>query len=370
MTLSVPAPDAVVTALPRREPSRPALADVDRALADTFAREARVLAEVGDELDGLVEAATDLASGGKRLRAAFVLWAAEASAPDGRAPGVVDAAAALELFHLGALVHDDVMDRSDLRRGRPTAHRRFASQHHDDRLTGDADQYGDAVATLLGDLCFSWADDLLDRAVERAGDRGPATRRAWERMRTETMAGQYLDLLAQARGHVPDELATRVLRFKSASYTVEHPLVLGGTLGGASADLLEHYAVLGRLVGEAFQLRDDVLGVFGRPDETGKPACDDVREGKRTVLVAYAEETATAAELATLHHHLGNPDVDDAGCDAVREVLVDTGALSRVESRIGALAESAQDALSALPVPTASRRALRDLVGASVWRAA
>jgi geranylgeranyl diphosphate synthase type I len=349
---------------------RPAVADVEAVLVDTVARESRVLADVGVELAGLATTAADLGAGGKRLRASFCLWGARAASPGTDAPGVVEVAAALEMFHLGALVHDDVMDRSDLRRGRPTAHRRFAASHAADGLHGDADAFGDAVATLLGDLCFSWADDLVDRALEVAGRHGRATRRAWERMRTETMAGQYLDLLAQARGHVTDDLATRVLRYKSASYTVEHPLVLGGSLAGASPVLLAGYGDLGRHVGEAFQLRDDLLGVFGSSAATGKPVVDDVREGKRTVLIAYAEEVASPAQLAVLRAHLGDQEVGEDGVQEVREVLADTGALARVEQRIDHLVTAAHDVLAGLEVPAESRASLTELVGASAWRAA
>ncbi len=340
------------------------LDEVDRLLAGVLRRESEVLLEVGPELAAMARTATDLAGGGKRIRASFCLVGAEG------AEGAPAAAAALEMFHLGALVHDDVMDRSDLRRGRPTAHQRFAADHRREGLVGDAAGHGDAVATLLGDLCFSWADDLLCEAISSAGERGRAAREVWQRMRTQTMAGQYLDLLAQARGAAPAELTSRVLRYKSASYTVEHPLVLGGSLAGGPAELLAGYAELGRGVGEAFQLRDDVLGVFGDSRTTGKPSLDDVREGKHTVLVAHAQERATVSQRRVLDRHLGDPDLDLAGLEAVRAVLTETGAVRRVEERIDVLTADAHDLLATLPVDPTVRAALSGLVDASAWRAA
>lgn len=350
---------------------------MEQALTGTVERQTRALASVGPELAELVDAVRSLMDGGKRLRAAFCLWGAQAVADDARplVPGVAEAAAALEMFHLGALVHDDVMDRSELRRGIPTVHRAFADRHHLDGRAGNATVFGDSVAILVGDLCFTWADDLLDRAVRAAADAGDAAsgaaaRQVWERMRTQTMAGQYLDLVAQGRRGTSTSDATQVLRYKSAKYTVEHPLVLGGALAGAPAALLDSYAAFGLQVGEAFQLRDDVLGVFGDPDATGKSTLDDVREGKRTMLVAYAEEAATESQLATMRRHLGDASVDETGLRVVREVLTDTGALTRVEARIGELVDRAFGLLDEMPVSPAAREALVALTDASVWRAA
>jgi geranylgeranyl diphosphate synthase type I len=311
--------------------------------------------------------------GGKRLRAAFCLWAAHAARDGEAVPGVADAGAALEMFHLGALVHDDVMDRSDSRRGVPTAHRSFADRHRAAGDTGDAELFGTSVAVLVGDLCLTWADDLADRAVAAAGARGrrstgDAARTVWETMRTQTMAGQYLDLLAQGRPGTPLEVATRVLHYKSAKYTVEHPLLLGAALAGASPALVAGYSAFGLRVGEAFQLRDDVLGVFGDARTTGKPSGDDVREGKRTVLVAYAEAAATPAQLGVLDRHLGDDGLDEAGLTAVREVLTDTGALGRVESKVRDLVDEAYAGLQRLAVSASAREALMGLTDASVWR--
>ncbi|WP_137293882.1 polyprenyl synthetase family protein [Nocardioides dongxiaopingii] len=356
---------------------------VDEALTRTVDAQARILVDVSPDLEPVAQAVRQRAGGGKRLRAAFCLWAADAVAGSAGAtagagatvtPGVVEAGAALEMFHLGALVHDDVMDRSDSRRGIPTVHRAFADGHRSARSTGDPELYGHSVAILTGDLCLTWADDLLTRAADAATaagtpDRAAAARAVWELMRTQTMAGQFLDLHPLGRPRTLDDVA-RVVRFKSAKYTVEHPLLLGTALAGGSVAMTDFCSAFGLRVGEAFQLRDDVLGVFGDSRETGKPTLDDVREGKRTVLVAQAAETASAAQLAVLHRHLGDDALDEAGLEQVRQVLVDSGALDRVERRITTLVEDSLALLAAAPIPVRSREALVDLTEASVWRAA
>lgn len=343
------------------------LAEVDRLLATRIAAHCDVLTAVSDELAPMTEALAEAATGGKRLRAAFCLWGARGASGAEAAPGAVEAAAALELFHLAALVHDDLMDHSDDRRGRPTVHRAFADRHLLARGLGDADAHGAAMAVLAGDLCLTWSDDLLAEAARRS-EAGAAARAVWSQMRDQVLAGQYLDVLGQTRATTSLDDVRRVLLHKSAKYTVEHPLLLGGTLGGASADLLAGYSALALDVGEAFQLRDDVIGVFGEPDVTGKPVEDDVREGKRTLLVALAVEAASAAQRDVLDRHLGDPAVDRAGVDAVREVLRSTGALARVEERIAALASSALATVARLPVDERTRQALADLTEACVWR--
>ncbi|WP_214057931.1 polyprenyl synthetase family protein [Nocardioides aquaticus] len=347
-----------------------AMAAVDALLRAHVAGRGRALAEVGPELGPVVDVLDDAVSGGKRLRAAFCLWGARAATGGDLVDGAVEAAAALELFHLAALVHDDVMDRSDDRRGRPTVHRAFADHHVAGGLGGDPAAYGSAVAVLVGDLCLTWSDDLAAEAVARAGAEGPAARAVWSRMRDQVLAGQYLDVLSHSRGISSAATSVRVLRYKSAKYTVEHPLALGATLGGAGHDVLDALASFGLAVGEAFQLRDDVLGVFGDPAVTGKPVVDDVREGKRTLLVAWAEEGASPGQRAALRRHLGDPEVDADGLAEVREVLVDTGALARVEARITELVGAAAADLATVPLDDGSRAALDGLSSACAWRAA
>ncbi len=353
-----------------RDLDPPSMAAVDALLRAHVAGRGRALAEVGPELGPLVDVLDDAVSGGKRLRAAFCLWGARAATGGDLVDGAVEAAAALELFHLAALVHDDVMDRSDDRRGRPTVHRAFADRHAAAGLGGDPVAYGDAVAVLAGDLCLTWSDDLAAEAVALAGAAGPAARAVWSRMRDQVLAGQYLDVLSHSRATSSPATSVRVLRYKSAKYTVEHPLTLGATLAGGGSGVLDALASFGLAVGEAFQLRDDVLGVFGDPGLTGKPVVDDVREGKRTLLVAWAEEDASPSGRAALRRHLGDPAVDAHGLAEVREVLVDSGALARVEERISELVVTAAADLSSVPLDDGSRAALDGLSSACAWRAA
>jgi geranylgeranyl diphosphate synthase type I len=269
-------------------------------------------------------------------------------------------------------VHDDVMDDSDTRRGAPAVHRRFTALHRDHGWAGDSDRFGLAGAVLAGDLCLVWSDELftasgLDWQAVRRG------RGVFDRMRTELMGGQYLDMLEQVlatrRPGGALERARRVIRYKSAKYTVEHPLLLGGRLAGADDDLLTAYSAFGLPLGEAFQLRDDVLGVFGDPSETGKPAGDDLREGKRTVLVAKALEHASPAQAELVARLLGDPCLDVAGVAALREIIVDTGALAAVERLVEELVDRSLTALATAAVDARARAVLTGLVAAATARA-
>ena len=284
---------------------------MQKHLDDFLGKQQPVLDEVSDDLEPLLDALTSLLAGGKRLRPAFCYWGWR-GAGGGDTEEAVRAATSLELLQACALVHDDVMDGSDTRRGQPSAHRRFAALHRGSSWLGSPEAFGTGAAILLGDLCLAWSDELLfdsglpSEALLRA-------KPVYDVMRTELMAGQYLDLLEQARGGGSVERALRVVRYKAAKYTIERPLHLGGTLAGAGPELLDVYTAYGLPLGEAFQLRDDVLGVFGDPAETGKPAGDDLREGKRTVLIATAVERATPAQAAQLRRHLGDPGLTARG---------------------------------------------------------
>jgi geranylgeranyl diphosphate synthase type I len=340
---------------------------VGKALSAFLSAQRSALDEVGEELGSLTDAAADLLlDGGKRMRPAFAYWGWR-GAGGADSDEVVATVSALELLHACALVHDDVMDRSDTRRGRPAAHRRFAAEHRVAGWPGDPEAYGGSTAILLGDLCLVWADAMLHgsglepAAVLRA-------RPVYEQMRTELMAGQYLDVLEQYRGDSSLESALRVARYKTAKYTVERPLQLGGVLADAPAELLAAYSGYGLPLGEAFQLRDDVLGVFGDPETTGKPAGDDLREGKRTALVAAAGEKATPRQQALLRRHLGDPALDATGLQLLREVIVETGALARVESLIAQRVDEALGALSAADVAAETGAALTALATATTLR--
>jgi geranylgeranyl diphosphate synthase type I len=304
-------------------------------------------------------------NGGKRLRPAFCYWGWRA-AGGADTENAVKAATALELLQACALVHDDVMDGSDTRRGLPAAHRRFAALHRGNEWLGSPEDFGLGAAILLGDLCLSWADELL-MSSGLPVDRLMAAKPLYDEMRTELMAGQYLDLLEQARGGGSIERAERVIRFKSAKYTIERPLHLGVLLAGGSPELLTTFTNYGLPLGEAFQLRDDVLGVFGDPSETGKPAGDDLREGKRTVLIAKALETASPSQASKIRRHLGDPHLDAEGVALLREILTETGALDAVEERISELTTNAQAAI--VDVTNPARDVLSDLITAATARA-
>ncbi|GAA4356183.1 polyprenyl synthetase family protein [Angustibacter luteus] len=343
---------------------------VHKAVDDHLSQQGATLDPLGPDLVPLLQAIADLVAGGKRLRAAFCYWGWRgAGGPD--CAEIVQAATAFELFQAAALLHDDVMDASDTRRGRPAAHRRMAALHRENGWDGDADRFGEAAAILAGDLCLSWSDELLSHsglpaaAITRA-------RPTFDLMRTQLMGGQYLDVLEQvlprSAGGGTSERARRVIRYKSAKYSVEHPLLVGGRLAGAPPEQLAAYSAYGLPLGEAFQLRDDVLGVFGDPALTGKPAGDDLREGKRTVLVAEALARGSSAQVQLVERLLGRPDLDPSGVAALREVIVDTGALEVVEELIVALAGQANDALRGSGVTEPALTVLGDLVVAATSR--
>jgi geranylgeranyl diphosphate synthase, type I len=252
-------------------------------------------------------------------------------------------------LHTSALIHDDVMDNSDVRRGRPAAHRRFADLHTARGWHGAANDFGTGAAILLGDLCLGWSDEALSRCRLPADDlaRGIAV---YGRTTTEVIAGQYLDLAAQAGRTRSVAAALHVVELKSARYTVQRPLELGATLAGGGEDLVAALGAFGLPVGVAFQLRDDLLGVFGDPVTTGKPVGDDVREGKRTVLLALGYEMAGPAGVALLDRLVGDPTLDASGVAAVQELLLTCGAQRRVESMIDERAQTAVDVLRTAPI--------------------
>ena len=341
---------------------------VQKSLAAFLDEQVVHLDGIAPELDAVSETLRAfLLHGGKRLRPAFCYWGWRgAGGPD--VDEIVTAAAALELLQACALIHDDVMDGSDTRRGRPAVHRAFATLHRGASWLGDPEAFGRSAAILLGDLCHVWADQLLNSS----GLDPAALRRAapvYDVMRVELMAGQYLDVVEQALGGRDVERALHVARYKSAKYTIERPLHLGGVLAGAGPDALAAYTGYGLPLGEAFQLRDDVLGVFGDPDVTGKPAGDDLREGKRTALVAMATERALPAQAALLRRHLGDPGLDDAGVAELRAVIAASGALEAVERLIETRTAAALAALAdARGLDPVAAEVLRDLAVAATSR--
>ncbi len=306
---------------------------VEKALARFLGEQRALLTGIDPALADVVDTIESFVlGGGKRLRPAFAYWGFRGAGGED-SEEITAAVAALEFVQASALIHDDVMDASDTRRGEPAVHRRFQRMHIGQGWDGDAQAFGAGAAILLGDLCLTWSDELL----RRSGLAVPALLRArpvFDLMRTEVIAGQYLDVHAQATSDSSIRRASTVARYKSAKYTVERPLLLGAAMADAGPEIEAAYSAYGLPLGEAFQLRDDILGVFGDPAQTGKPAGDDLREGKRTYLVAAAFAAADDETVARLRAGLGDPGLDEAGVARLREIIVGTGALARTERRI------------------------------------
>jgi geranylgeranyl diphosphate synthase type I len=337
---------------------------VEAALTGFLHRQRARLAAIDPDLEPVADTIAAFVRGGKRLRPEFGYWGYR-GAGGVDTDQVVTALAALELVQASALIHDDVLDASDTRRGEPAVHRQFAARHRGSGWSGSSDEFGDAAAILVGDLCLVWSDELLHTSgvdpltLSRA-------RAVFDEMRTEVTAGQYLDMLSQATGDTTTRRASTVARYKSGKYTVERPLLLGAALAAAGDKLTAAYSAYGLPLGEAFQLRDDILGVFGDPARTGKPAGDDLREGKRTYLVAVAFEAGSATERAALRDGLGSPSVD---IDLLRGIIESTGALRRTEERISELTATALSALREAQLDAAAGAVLVELASAATARA-
>jgi geranylgeranyl diphosphate synthase, type I len=324
-----------------------------------------------DATDALV---TFVRSGGKRIRPTFAWWGwrgAGGAVGSPEAAAVVRAVSALELVQACALVHDDLKDASATRRGRPTVHIEFARRHAAAGWRGMPARFGAAAAILLGDVALAWADDML----HGAGLAPAALSRVaspWRAMRTEMLGGQYLDVFTQSTGDPSARAALQVDRYKTAAYTVERPLHIGAAIADAEPALVSAYRRFGADIGVAFQLRDDLLGVFGDPSVTGKPAGDDLREGKRTLLLAIASERADergrTSARETIEAAVGDPKLDEAGVERVRDLLAELGAVQTVEQRIAALTGSALDALSAADIAEPAASQLAELAVAATRR--
>ena len=351
---------------------RAAVAD---ALTGFLAEKQQTLAAMSPDLTPVVDELAAVTAGGKRLRPAFAYWGWRGLRDAGAATAgedevaVLRAAAALEFFHGSALVHDDVMDAATTRRGRPATHIGFSGRHVTDGLDGNSTAFGVGAAILVGDLALVWSDEMLHRSGLSAAALA-RTRTVWDTMRTEVTAGQYLDLLRAAGGLPGPQGALTVARYKSAGYTVQRPLQLGAAIAGADAEVTEACTAIGLPLGEAFQLRDDVLGVFGDPSVTGKSADDDLREGKQTLLIALAEEQADDRGRALLRDLLGNADAGPEEFDALRTLLETTGARARVEARITEQTARARAAIATAPLTDDARAALDALAVAATSRTA
>jgi geranylgeranyl diphosphate synthase type I len=292
-------------------------------------------------------------AGGKRLRPAFCHWAFVGAGGNADDASVVDAGAALELLHTFALIHDDIMDGSSTRRSLDTVHVSFEDQHLLNAWRGERRRFGEGVAILVGDLAFVYADMLIAGAP-------PAAIAVFNELRVEVNVGQYLDLAATARGDLSRSAARRISQYKSGKYTVERPLHLGAALAGRLDELAMPLTRCGVPLGEAFQLRDDLLGAFGETARTGKPVGEDLREGKPTMLLAIARERADAKD-EHLFDRLGALDLTADEVGELQAMLVRTGACDAVEALIDTLVLEATTALEAVPLTTEARAALGEL---------
>jgi geranylgeranyl diphosphate synthase type I len=332
-------------------------ARVDALLECERARWTAIDPALGAPLDALRDL---VLAGGKRLRPAFCAAAFVGAGGDIDEPRLVDAGAALELLHTFALVHDDVMDGSETRRGRAAVHRRFELDHEHAGWRGEPRRFGEGMAILVGDFAFVLADVLL-RPL------GATVLPLWDELRLELCVGQSLDLVAAAARSTDAELAQRIAGYKSARYTVERPLHLGAALAGRDGTLAAPLSAIGLPLGLAFQLRDDVLGVFGEAAVTGKPVGDDLREGKLTPLLATVASRSDDAARDLLAR-IGTRELDDADIKELQDVIVTSGALRAVEQQIDSLVDQAREAVAAAPITADAQRLLAELAGYVAWR--
>lgn len=311
---------------------------VEEELSIFLNREGTYLNSISPELSPASDSLTSfLLDSGKRLRPLFA-YAGFAAAGGQIDKPATRAMAALELLQACALIHDDLMDGSHTRRGKPSIHRHFESIHVLEQLDGFAPQYGLSAAVLLGDLALVWSDQMLNSAG-LTPDQYSRVIPFYNEMRVELMAGQFLDIHEQTQKHTSVERSMRIARYKSGKYTIERPLHLGAAMASASSDVTVALSAYGLPLGEAFQLRDDLLGVFGDPSVTGKPAGDDLREGKRTVLIAMTHKRQSSAQLEICKKYFGKADIDAEGVAILQEIIESTGARAELEATIDRLTD-------------------------------
>jgi geranylgeranyl diphosphate synthase type I len=335
---------------------------VDKRLESLLAVERERWAKVdADLVPPIDEIARLVLAGGKRLRPAFCFWGFVGAGGDPTDELVIDAGAALELLHAFALFHDDVMDGSLTRRGEPTTNAKFEARHGVEKLAGESRRFGDGVAILVGDLAYVYSDQLMRNASPQAWT-------IWNELRIELNFGQYLDMLGSAMNERRREKAERICRYKSGKYTIERPLHLGALLAAPTRDdLIPVLSTYGLPLGDAFQMRDDVLGAFGDTAITGKPVGDDLREGKPTPLMAIATARANAAQFKELQL-VGNQDLTPEQIARVQEVIRETGALDELEVVITRLTDEAIVAVQNVPFAQSVRDELITLAEYVSWR--
>jgi geranylgeranyl diphosphate synthase, type I len=343
---------------------------IEAALTGFLAAQAQELAAIGPEAAALTGALERFVrAGGKRLRPVLCYWGWRGAGGGPEDPGIITAAASLELLHAFALVHDDIMDASDTRRGVPTVHRAFTTAHAAAHWHGNSESFGVGAGILAGNMGLILSDALVDSCGLPAA-RVRAARVLLATTRAELAVGQYLDLHAGARRGFDTAAAARVIRYKTAKYTVERPLQIGGVLAGANQALLAAYTTFGIPWGEAFQLHDDLLGAYGDQAVTGKSTIDDFREGKPTWLIALAFQHATGAQRQRITALHGDPDLDDDGAAELREIITATGAREQIENLITTRTTQALSALHQAPLEPGVHTALTELLHAATIRTA
>ena len=359
--------------------SSPAVIDQVWIRLDAFvARMREETAAYGPDAAAFVSSAESTLRGGKRLRARFCHagWASVAGLEGiGIEPTALwDACAALEVFQSAALVHDDLIDNSDTRRGRPAAHRALEGAHIDQGWSGSAVEFGRASAVLLGDLLVAWSDDLLEVGIAASPHAG-AARAEYARMRRDVTIGQFLDIAEESAWSVNDddhhaERALRVVSLKAARYSVEQPLLIGAAIAGADRIQQAALRAFGHPLGMAFQLRDDVLGVFGDERVTGKPAGDDLREGKRTLLIAWTRQALAPQGRRVVDEMLGDPQLTADQIASLQGIIMESGALTRMEQLITEYAAAGEAALPSAPLHAPALDLLRGLARDATQRTA
>ncbi len=337
---------------------------IEGELATFLGVQKTYLESIGSELTPASDALSSfLLDGGKRLRPLFAYFGF-IGAGGSHSQEIIRACASLELLQACALIHDDLMDGSDTRRGKPAIHKHFEKLHSKESAVGSSVGFGQAAAILLGDLALVYSDLALHQSGIK-NEMLPQVLAVHDEMRVELMAGQFLDIYEQTRSSHTVERALTIARYKSGKYTIERPLHFGASLATTDhnhlAEVTSHYSGYGLPLGEAFQLRDDLLGVFGDPELTGKPAGDDLREGKRTVLVATAQESMSAVDIKAFESQFGRSDLDSNAIAILRQILTDSGAIEHVENLITKLTNTAVEALDTPAITTEARQVLSEL---------
>ncbi|MEN9970202.1 MAG: hypothetical protein RLZZ229_410 [Actinomycetota bacterium] len=359
--------------------SRALLELIQENLDDFCVARATEFSSISPDLMPVVEYTKDLLAGGKRFRALFAYWAWAGSLAGSdlhqteqqrkaSAAAIVGITSALEMFHGAALVHDDLLDQSDTRRGKPAVHKKFESLHQQSGWAGSPERFGVAGSVLVGDLMLGWSSEMFGNALLLApsSDIETACRTEFSKMRVEVMAGQYLDVLEEnaAPTRAIHELvgrANRVMLYKTAKYSIEAPLLIGAAFAGAGPGLLRGLSAFGIPLGMAFQLKDDILGVFGDPAITGKPAGDDLREGKRTVLVGLTRESLNPSVGRIFDEMLASRELDSEQIEFLQQTIIDSGALAKTERMMTELADESLASLELLDIDASAKAELKKL---------